>query len=104
MPRPGYGEVALLTGFPSFLARRLAREILSREPETLVYAVVRSKLASEAEEALVTLPLAQRERVVLIEGDAASMDLGLSGAEFRLLASEVDRIYHAAHVTYLGVD
>src|SRR4051794_17955520 len=104
MPRSGYGEVALLTGFPSFLARRVAREILVKEPSTLLYAVVRSKVLSEAEEALQGLTRDQRERVVLLEGDTAAMDLGLSGAEFRMLSGEVDRIYHAAQVTYLGVD
>jgi thioester reductase-like protein len=42
--------------------------------------------------------------VNLIEGDAAAMDLGLSGHEFRGLAREVDRIHHVAQVSYLGVD
>jgi thioester reductase-like protein len=104
MPRPGYSEVALLTGFPSFLARRIARQILAAEPNTLLYAVVRAKVGREAEEAMLELPRADRDRLVIIEGDAAAMDLGLSGREFRTLASEIDRIHHAAHVTYLGVD
>jgi thioester reductase-like protein len=65
---------------------------------------VRAKFAEEAKEALDTLPLEQRSRVNLIEGDAAAMDLGLSGAEFKTLAKEVDRIFHWAQVSYLGVD
>jgi thioester reductase-like protein len=104
MPRPGYPEVALLTGFPSFLARRVARQILSAEPSTLLYATVRAKVAKEAEEALLELPKGDRERLVIVEGDTAAMDLGLSGKEFRALSSEIDRIHHAAQVTYLGVD
>ncbi|HEX7666444.1 MAG TPA: SDR family oxidoreductase, partial [Polyangiaceae bacterium] len=65
---------------------------------------VREKLAPDAEAALDMLPLEQRRRVNVIEGDAAWMDLGLSGAEFRSLTREVDRIHHCARVSYLGAD
>jgi thioester reductase-like protein len=104
MPRPGYSEVTLLTGFPSFLARRLAAHILEEEPGTLVYAIVRSKFAHEAQTTVDTWPKNMRSRFIMIEGDAAAMDLGLSGVEFRALSGEIDRIHHAAQVTYLGVD
>jgi thioester reductase-like protein len=103
MGRSGYDEVVLLTGFPSFHARRICEGLLER-PRTLVHAVVPSKLAQEAGDALDALPLAQRSRVSIIEGDAASMDLGLSGAEWRGLAAELDLIHHCAQVSYLGVD
>jgi thioester reductase-like protein len=104
MPRAGYEEVTLLTGFPTLLARRLASHILEMEPRTLVYAVVRPKFAEEAQGVVGQWPRDHKDRFVMIEGDAAAMDLGLSGAEFRSMASEIDRIHHAAHVTYLGVD
>jgi thioester reductase-like protein len=104
MPRPGYSEVTLLTGFPSFLARRLAAHILEEEPGTLLYAIVRSKFAQEAQTTVDAWPKNMRSRFVMIEGDAAAMDLGLSGVEFRALSGEIDRIHHAAQVTYLGVD
>ena len=84
MSRKGYEEVVLLTGYPSFSARKMCEEILQR-PRVLVHAVVREKLAGDAAAALDGLPLEQRSRVNLIEGDAAWMDLGLSGAEFRSL-------------------
>lgn len=101
--RAGYDEVVLLTGFPSFSARKMCEEILAK-PGVLVHAIVREKLAADAAAALDTLPLEQRRRVNLIEGDAAWMDLGLSGAEFRSLTKEVDRIHHCARVSYLGAD
>lgn len=104
MPRPGYDEVALITGFPTFAARKMAEHILQAEPRTLLYLIVRSKFLKEAEEHLERLQKPQRERVIVLEGDAAAMDLGLSGTEHRKLASEVDRIHHMAQVTYLGVD
>jgi thioester reductase-like protein len=104
MPRPGYSEVTLLTGFPSFLARRMATHILEEEPGTLVYAIVRPKFAHEAQATVDAWPKSMRSRFIMIEGDAAAMDLGLSGVEFRALSGEIDRIHHAAQVTYLGVD
>jgi thioester reductase-like protein len=71
---------------------------------TLVHAIVRSKFQNEATAAIEALPEEQRSRVNLIEGDAAAMDLGLSGREYLALAREVDRIHHVAQVSYLGVD
>ncbi len=104
MPRAGYDDVVLLTGYPSFSARKMCEELLRGPERTLVHAVVRAKFAAEAQSAKDELPLDARQRVNLIDGDAASMDLGLSGAEFRAMAREVDRIHHVAHVSYMGVD
>ncbi len=104
MPRPSFEEVVLLTGLPSFAARTTCEEIVRKSPGTLVHALVRAKFAAEAREILDALPMDQRARVRLVEGDAAAMDLGLSGVEFAQLASEVDRIHHVASVSYLGVD
>jgi thioester reductase-like protein len=106
--RPGAEEVVLLTGFPAFQARSLLEELLRPDRgdrgSTFVHAVVQPKSLARARDALDALPLEQRGRVNLIEGDAAAMDLGLSGAELRALAGEVDRIHHAANVSYLGAD
>ena len=57
MTRPGYDEVVLLTGFPSFAARKMCEEILRSGKRTLVHAIVHAKLESEAREALDALPL-----------------------------------------------
>jgi thioester reductase-like protein len=104
MGRAGYDEVVLLTGFPSFVAKKVCEELLRPPGRTLVHALVRADAAEEAKSALDALPLEQRARVNLVEGDAASMDLGLSGVEFKALAQEVDRIHHVSTVQYLGVD
>ena len=103
MGRRGYDEVTLVTGFPNFRARKMLEYLVSVEPRSLFYLVVRAKFEKEANAWLARLPKGQRERVVLIEGDAAAMDLGLSGAEHRTLGAEVDRIHHLAQVTYPGV-
>jgi thioester reductase-like protein len=81
----------------------MVEHIVAVEPRTLVYAVVRSSFAKDADAALARLPKGQKERVVVVEGDAASMDLGLSGKEYRELAAEIDRIHHLAQFTYPGV-
>jgi thioester reductase-like protein len=104
MARAGYDEVVLLTGYPSFGARRMVEELVKGPSRTLVHAIVRAKSLTEAEAALDALPLEQRRRVNLIEGDAAAMDLGLSGAELRTLTPEIDRIHHMAQISYLGAD
>jgi thioester reductase-like protein len=96
-------EVVLLTGFPSFLARETCTELV-RAPGTQVKAIVRPKFMEDARAVLEDLDPEQRRRVKLVEGDAASIDLGLSGAEFKALAKQVDRIHHCAQMTYLGVD
>ena len=98
MPHPGYDAVLLVTGFPSLYARKMVRHILAEEPRALVYAVVPSGLADAAEAEHESLDRAERERLVLVAGDASAMDLGLSGAEFRKLTREVERIHHLWHV------
>ncbi len=57
-----------------------------------------------AETQLAELSARDRRRVKVLEGDAAAMDLGLSGEEIVELAKEVDYIHHCAAITYLGVE
>ena len=118
MARPGYDSVVLITGFPSFAARKMVEHLLAEEPRALVYAVVPAALAAQARAAVDALeagpasgegdkarrPIGGRERIVMLEGDVSSMDLGLSGAEHRQLARELDRIHHLAHASYVGVE
>jgi thioester reductase-like protein len=98
-----YDEVVLVTGFPSLRARKMVEQILSSSKKALVYAVVHSKFSDQAAAFLDGLERSDRERVVLYQGDAASIDMGLSGAEYRELAARVRRIHHVAQVTYPGV-
>ena len=104
MPHPGYDAVLLVTGFPSLYARKMVRHILAEEPRALVYAVVTAADADAAEAEHESLSRAERERLVLVAGDASAMDLGLSGAEFRQLTREVERIHHLWHVSGGALD
>ena len=94
----------LVTGFPSFYARKMVEHILATEARTLVHVVVLAKFLDEARAELDAMPADRRARVVVLEGDCAGMDLGLSGAEYRSLGRDVDRIHHMAHASFVGVD
>lgn len=104
MPRPGHDEVLLVTGYPALVARQLVARVLREQPRSLVYVVVKPSLAEQASEHLASLDPQARQRVVVLAGDVAHMDFGLSGAEFRQLCNEVDRIHHTAQISYLGAD
>jgi thioester reductase-like protein len=104
VPRPGYDQVVLLTGYPTLVARKLLEELLAAEGRTLAYAIVPQTSAAEAEEHVSSLGPKAREAVVLLDGDPTYMDLGLSGAEFRQLTRELDYIHHCAQATNAGVE
>src|SRR3984957_19585458 len=97
-------EVVLLTGFPSLLARTVCADIVQSDPRARVRAIVRPKFDKEANGFLDELPPDQRSRVDVVEGDAAAIDMGLSGLEFKAIAREVTHIHHCAQVTHLGVE
>jgi thioester reductase-like protein len=93
-------DVVLVTGFPSLLARSVCVEVLRQDDRARVKVVVQPRAQANAAEALAQLAPGDRERVQIVEGDAAALDFGLSGAEYQLLAREVTRIHHCAHVTH----
>lgn len=95
-------ETVLVTGFPAFRARKLVDALLADENLRIVL-VVRPKLLVDARTALAERSDAERARVEVFAGDAAHMDFGLSGEEYVDLARRVQRIFHFAEATYLGV-
>jgi thioester reductase-like protein len=97
-------EVVLITGFPSQLARTVCAALARSEEPCRIVALVRPSARDETAAALADLSEGGRARVQLVEGDAASIDFGLSGAELRWLAREVTHVHHCAEVAHLGVD
>ncbi|MFO0677440.1 MAG: SDR family oxidoreductase [Polyangiaceae bacterium] len=93
----------LVTGFPSLAARKVTEGVLASE-DAEVSVLVRPKFFGEADAAIAALPRDAQKRLRVVEGDIASMDLGLSGAEFRALAKETTHVHHVARASYLGVD
>ena len=105
-------EIALITGFPAFTARRMTRKVLESDPRVRVYLLARSKFRIAAEEFVAGLPRGEaaageasdpRRRVTVLEGDVCDMDLGLAGGEYRAIADEVTAIYHLAAIYHPGV-
>jgi len=60
--------------------------------------------ASRAEAFLSTLLPKDRKRVGLLFGDVTSMDMGLSGSEYKCLLEQVTCIHHMAARYHLGVN
>ncbi len=95
-------DVALLTGFPAFTAKRMIAKLLASEPETKLYVLAQQRFAAEAEQFLAVLP--GKERAEVLVGDVCDMDLGLSSLEYRALSREVTWIHHLAGIYFMGVD
>lgn len=95
----------LVTGFPtSFLALRVVRKLLRDTPDTPLRLVVQNKSLDRANALLATMEGATPGRVRVYAGDAASIDMGLSGVEWMELSREVTVIHHCMAVTYLGAE
>jgi thioester reductase-like protein len=95
-------EVVLVTGFPRLVTKLVVREVLAESKHRVVKLLVRAKFRADAEAFVRGEP--DGSRIEMLEGDAAAIDLGLSGAEFRQLADEVEYIQHHAHVSYEAAD
>jgi nucleoside-diphosphate-sugar epimerase len=95
-------EVVLVSGFPRLIARRVADALLAEKTERVVRLLVRPKFRDDAEAFVRASP--NGTRIELLDGDAAAIDLGLSGVEFKQLAGEVDYIQHLAQISYEGAD
>lgn len=97
------GRDILLTGFPSFVARRLLGVIAEREPDSFVRLLVRPDYVDEAERQIDAMGI-DRKGVDVLAGDVVAMDLGLSGTEYLEVIENVTDIYHVASIWWLGVD
>jgi dephospho-CoA kinase len=92
-------EVALVTGFPAFPARRMIAKLAAAEPDTKLFVLAREPFAAAARDAIAGL----RDAEVLV-GDVCDMDLGLSSLEYRALAKELTWIHHLAGIYFMGTD
>jgi thioester reductase-like protein len=104
------GRHALVTGFPGFIARRLVKKLLAADDGLAMTLVAEPSQKEIAERELARLAATIssepgiKERVRLMVGDVTWMDVGLSGAEFRALVSDVTEVYHLAAVHALGAE
>ncbi|MBA2240421.1 MAG: SDR family oxidoreductase [Solirubrobacterales bacterium] len=101
MPAPPVAsQLVLITGFPGFIGRRLVSEILERDDEATVVALVESRMADAAREAASELEAA---RIEILVGDISERRLGLDGADWERLVEEVTVVFHLAAIYDLTV-
>jgi len=96
-------DVALVTGYPAFTARRMIEKLVAAEPAeqtSKIYVLAQEKVADDAARFLAALPDAGRAEVLV--GDVCDMDLGLSSAEYRALSKELTWIHHLAGIYFMG--
>jgi thioester reductase-like protein len=87
-------DVALVTGFPGFIGRRLVRRLA--EGGTRVVALVEPRMADRARE------LAGND-VAVVPGDIAERRLGLDAATWDRLTEQVTHVFHLAAIYDLAV-
>src|SRR4051794_16727224 len=94
--RRGYAAamVALVTGFPGFIGRRLVRRLIADGAR--VIALVEARMAATAREVA-------PEGVEVVEGDIAQRRLGLDDATWERLSGEVTHVFHLAAIYDLAV-
>jgi thioester reductase-like protein len=91
-----------LTGYPGFIGKRLAAELVKTHPDARLYLLVQPKFMKDAKKYARSLP-GGGKNVELFQGDIVDMHLGLSSAEYNQLCDEVTDIFHLAAISYLGV-
>jgi dephospho-CoA kinase len=101
-------EVALVTGYPAFTAKRMIARLLEpardgHEPPDKLYVLAREQFAEEARKFVASVGQTA-ERAEVLVGDVCDMDLGLSSVEYRALSREVTWIHHLAGIYFAGVD
>jgi thioester reductase-like protein len=90
--------VALLTGYPGFIGRRLAAKLLDDQSDLELVALVEPRMMEAARE----VPAGQ-DRLELIAGDIAERRLGLDDEAYDRLASSVTHVFHLAAIYNLAV-
>jgi len=90
--------LALLTGYPGFIGRRLATKLLEDRPDLTIAALVEPRMMGAAGEAA-----AGSDRVELVTGDIAEPRLGLDDDTYARLTAEVTHVFHLAAIYNLAV-
>jgi thioester reductase-like protein len=99
-----FHETIFLTGFPGFIAGRLACRLAQRDTQffLLVQKPFIEKAMREVEEVArkTATPL---ENFALIEGDITQENLGISETDLRIIRNEITDVHHLAAIYDLSV-
>lgn len=89
-------DAVLVTGYPNFVVKRLVDKLAAQG--RTVYLLCREDFEKAARRDFAPVD----DHVRLVTGDVACMDLGLSGAEVKVMRAEVGTVFHLAGIYYLG--
>lgn len=92
----------LITGAPSYIARRMIWRILELEPDTRVSVLIRADRLGRFDTLLGERQI-DRERVDLCAGDVTHASFGLAPREIQSLSESVTDIYHCAGIYHIGI-
>ncbi|MBK5255964.1 MAG: SDR family oxidoreductase [Vicinamibacteria bacterium] len=94
--------IALLTGFPGFIAERLLPRLIDLHPETEFLCLVQPRFKEQAQAALTQLAI-PAVRAGLIEGDITLEGLGIESSRRAAILPRLDAVFHLAAVYDLAV-
>lgn len=94
----------LITGFPNAKSRVLLRRLLREPEDRTLFVLLAPKAEAKAQSLLDSVAPSAARRVVLLEGRAGAIDMGLSGEEYRGLARKVGVVHHLDTLTNPSVD
>ncbi len=95
---------AFITGFPGFIARHLAKTLLSQRSRSRITVLVEKSMLAAAQDLVGQWSESMQSRTEILIGDITKIDLGLSGPEVKRLTASVSHIFHLAGIKAEGLD
>lgn len=99
-----FKETIFITGFPGFIAERLAARLAS--PDTRFYLLAQSGFMGKAAQTIEKIAAqtgTPPENFALVEGDITRENLGIGASDLEIINSQTTDVYHLAAVYDLGV-
>jgi len=90
-----------LTGFPGFIATRLAARLLADDPQARLVALAEPRMAERAR--AVASAMDGAERIEVVTGDITDRRLGLESTDWQRLTARVTQVLHLAAIYDLAV-
>jgi thioester reductase-like protein len=100
VPSKSAPQLALLTGFPGFIGRRLARHLLEQDASLRLVAIVEPRMMDAARTVADSI---DPDRLQIVSGDITEPRLGLSESDYERFSAEADYVFHLAAIYNLAV-
>ena len=94
-------SLAVLTGFPGFIGRRLVRKLLADDADLRIAALVEERMLDTAREAAGEIE--DGKRIEIFEADIGKKGLGLSPEDTERLRADAETVFHLAAIYSLDV-